>query len=90
MNEMAIIRKWAEVEDECFGPDKKNAHWEMFLFVHLCVEYSRKTKRGLIKFVRRNKTVKSIKGKFKKNVLSQVEEYLTQPDVFLLPTSSKS
>lgn len=82
---MAIVRKWIEVEDECFGPDKKNAHWEMFLFVHSCVEYSRKTKRGLQKFIRRHKTVKSITGKLKKDVLSQVEEYLSQSAVFLLP-----
>ena len=82
---MAIVRKWTEVEDECLGPPKTNTHWEMYLFIHLCVEYSRKTKRGLQKFVRRGKTLKTIKGKFKKDVLAEVEEYLTQPNVILLP-----
>ena len=82
---MAIVRKWTEVEDECLGPDKTNAHWEMYLFIHLCVEYSRKTKHGLINFIRRGKTIKLGTGKFKKDILSQVEEYLAQPNVFLLP-----
>lgn len=82
---MAIVRKWIEVEDECLGPDKTNAHWEMYLFIHLCVEYSRKTKRGLQKFIRRHKTIKPIDGKFKKNVLSQLEDYFAQSNVFLLP-----
>lgn len=81
---MAIVRKWTEVEDECLGPDKTNKHWVMYLFIHLCVEYSRKTKRGLQKFVRRHKTIKSIEGKFKKDVLSQAEGYLAQSNVFLL------
>ncbi len=57
---MAIVKKWTEVEDECLGPDKTNTHWVMYLFIHLCVEYSRKTKRGLQKFIRRHKTIKSI------------------------------
>lgn len=83
---MAIVRKWTEVEDECLGPDKMNRHWEMYLFVRLCIEYTRKTKHGLQRFIRRNKTIKSISGKFKKEILSQLEEYFAQPDVFLLPT----
>jgi len=87
---MAIVKEWTEVEDECLGPDKTNAHWEMFLFIHLCVEYSRKTKYGLKKFIRRHKTIKPIKGKFKKDVLSQLEEYFAQSDIILLPTLSKS
>ena len=86
---MAIVRKWTEVEDECLGPTKTNTHWEMYLFIHLCVEYSRKTKRGLQKFIRRHKALKTIEGKFKKNVLSQLEEYFAQSDVFLLPILSQ-
>ena len=86
---MTIERKWTEVEDECLGPDKTNKHWEMYLFIHLCVEYSRKTKHGLQTFIRRHKTIKPIEGKFKKNVLSQLEKYFAQSNVFLLPTSSK-
>ena len=83
---MAIERKWTEVENECLGPDKTNTHWEMYLFIHLCVEYSRKTKHGLKRFLRRHKTIKTIEGRFKKNLLSQLEEYFAQSDVFLLPT----
>ncbi|KKN55615.1 hypothetical protein LCGC14_0580870 [marine sediment metagenome] len=82
---MAIVKKWVEVEDECLGPTKTNAHWEMYLFIHLCVEYSRKTKHGLQKFIRRSRTLKTIEGKFKKNVLSQLEDYFAQSNVFLLP-----
>ena len=84
---MAIVRKWTEVEDECLGPDKANAHWVMYLFIHLCVEYSRKTKRGLIKYIRRGKTIKLVEGKLKRNVLVKAEEYLAQSDVVLLPTA---
>ena len=83
---MAIVRKWIEVEDECLGPNKTNAHWEMYLFIHLCVEYSRKTKHGLKTFIRRGKTIKSITGKFKKDILSQVEAYFAQSNVVLLPS----
>lgn len=81
---MAIVRKWEEVDDECFGPDKRNSHWEMFIFVCRCVEYSRKTRHGLKKFIRRNKTVKLFNGRFKKNVLAKVEKYFAQTNVFLL------
>ena len=83
---MAIERKWTEVDNECLGPTKTNTHWEMYLFIHLCVEYSRKTKHGLKRFVRRHKTIKTIEGRFKKNLLSQLEEYFARPDIFLLPT----
>ena len=84
MNIMAIVRKWTEVEDECLGPDKTNGHWVMYLFIHLCTEYSRKTKNGLKKFTRRGKTIETIEGKYKKNVLLQLEKYFAQSNVFLL------
>ena len=82
---MAIERKWTEVDNECLGPTKTNTHWEMYLFIHLCVEYSRKTKRGLQTFIRRHKAIKPIEGKFKKDLLSQLEGYLAGSNVFLLP-----
>ena len=85
---MSIIRKWEEVDDECFGPDKRNSRWEMFIIVCMCVEYNRKTKHGLKKYIRRKKTVKSFESRFKKDVLSKLEEYFARSKVFLL-TSSK-
>ena len=81
---MAIVRKWTEVDDECLGPDKTNMHWVMYLFIHLCTEYSRKTKHGLQRFIRRHKTLKSIHGKFKKDVVSELRKYCAQSDVILL------
>ena len=80
---MAIEKRWIEVEDSCFGPDKKNQHWEMWIVTKRCTEYSRKTKRGISRFVRRAKEVVSFSGKFKKDVLGKLEEYMSRDNVFL-------
>ncbi len=81
---MAIIRKYTEVDDGCLGPEKKNNHWEMFLFISLCVEYSRKTKIGLKKYTRKVKTVKQLTGITKKDVLKKLDDYIKQENVELL------
>lgn len=81
---MAIVRKWIEVDDECLGPDKKKGKWEMYLILAMCTEYSRQTKQGPKKYIRRKKSVKPVSGKSKKDVLKQLEIYFARPDVFLL------
>lgn len=77
---MAITKKWVEVDDECFGPDRKNRHWEMYLFICLCALIQRRNGQD---FVRRRKTIKPITGKTKKSVLAQLEKFMGQKDTYL-------
>lgn len=78
---MAIIKRWIEVDDNCFGPDKKNHHWEMFLIICRCTLIKRKR---LGDFVRRKRDVISLVAKTKKAVREKLEQFIQKKDVQLL------
>ncbi len=83
---MAIKKKWTEVDNECFGPNKENNKWQMLLVVVHCATYSRRTKTGPKEYTRRKKTVIPFFGKLKKDVRAQLEKYMARKDVFLMPS----
>lgn len=78
---MAVIKRWIEVDDSCFGPDKKNQHWEMFLFICRCTLIERKR---LGNFIRRKRGVISLVAKTKKAVREKLEQFIERKDVLLL------
>jgi len=75
-----IAKRWIEVDDGCLGPDKQNSHWVMYLFVSFCVLIKRKR---LGNYVRRRRNIHALEGRTKKELRQKLEEYMTQPNVFL-------
>lgn len=77
---MAVTKRWIEVDDECFGPDKRNQHWEMFLIIYRCTLIERKR---LGNFIRRKRDVISLVAKTKKAVREKLEQFIERKDVLL-------
>jgi len=78
------MKKWIEVADECFGPDKKGRGWQMFLVIKRCCSYIAKKKSGLTKIVQRKDDCILLSGKRKKDVLQQLQNFIGRKDVMLL------
>lgn len=81
---MAISRRWIELEDECFGPDRKGNYWEMFLIIYHCSSYIAHKKTGAITVTRRKKAVISLVAQLKRDVLQKLNTFVNRKDVTLL------
>ena len=77
-----IEKGWIELENDCFGPDKKTSRlWVMYLFIRLC----RTIKRcNGVAYTTRKRTVISLQGSTKKSVIQQLKEYVDGENVVLL------
>ncbi len=80
------MKRWIELQDECFGPDKKNHLWQMFLIVKRCCSYISHKKSGPIEVVRRQTDVLELTGKRKKDVIQQLQDFINKKDVILKET----
>lgn len=76
-----ISKRWIEVDDNCFGPDKKNNHWEIILLISQCTLIQRKR---LGNFVRKKRDAMSLEAKTKKLLLEKLEQFIEQKNVLLL------
>ena len=78
---MSVIGRWIEVDNDCFGPDKKNNHWEFILLINRCVSIERKR---LGNFIRRKRDSMTLQAKTKKMLLEKLEQFIERKDVLLL------
>jgi hypothetical protein len=78
------MKKWVELENECFGPDKKGRSWQMFLLIKRCCSYISHKKTGNVEVVRRQGDVIALTGKRKKDVVQQLADFITRKDVVFL------
>jgi len=78
------MRRWIEVADECFGPDKKKGFWQMFLVIKRCCSYIAKKKSGPVEVIRRQNGVLKLTDKRKKGVVRQLQDFIDRKDVILL------
>jgi len=75
-----VIKRWTEVEDTCFGPDKKNGFWQMFLLIHHYTKINRHTKRGIVIFTKRQNDVAVLTDKTKKGLLVKLRKFLRRAE----------
>ncbi len=75
---MAVIKRWIELENDCFGPDKQNNHWQIILLISRCVSIKRKR---LGDFVRRKRDSMLLQAKTKKTLLEKLEQFVERTDV---------
>ena len=78
------MRRWIEVADECFGPDKKKGFWQMFLVIKRCCSYIAKKKSGPVEVVRRQNDVFVLTDKSRKGVIQQLQNLINRKDVIFL------
>lgn len=77
---MAITNRWIEVDNNCFGPDKKNNHWQIILLISRCISIERKR---LGNFIRRKRDSMIFQAKTKKMLLEKLEQFIERKDVLL-------
>ncbi len=77
------VKRWIELENEYFGPDKRETGWEIFLVIKRCCSYIAKKKSGPAKVVRRQRDVLALTGKSKRDVIQQLEKFISRKDVIL-------
>ena len=78
---LAVTNRWIEVDNDCFGPDKKNHHWQIILLISRCVSIKRKR---LGNFIRRKRDAMTLEAKTKKMLLEKLEQFIEKRDVLLL------
>lgn len=78
------VKRWIEVANECFGPDKKETGWQMFLIIKRCCSYISHKKSGPVEVVRRQGDVLVLTDKRKKGVVQQLQNFIGRKDVILL------
>lgn len=76
-----ITRRWAEVVDECFGPDKKSSLWILYTIIYFCKEI---TREDGVSYIQRKKDVKIFTGRTKKIVLKKLRDFINFEDVVVL------
>jgi len=75
------MKRWIELENECFGPDKNKEGWQIALIIWRCCSYIAKKKSGPVEVKRRQKDVIVLTGKRKKDVRQQLMDFVARKDV---------
>lgn len=78
------MKRWIEVIDECFGPDKEGHRWQMFLLIKRCCSYISHKKSGPVEVIRRQSDVLALTNRCKKGVVRQLQNFIDRKDVILL------
>ena len=78
------MNRWIELQNECFGPNKKDGHWQIFFVIKRCCSYIAKKKSGPTEIIRRKSDVIALTGRRKKDVIHQLSDFVERKDVTLL------